>query len=50
VNEGARNQVTARRPVIYVAAPPEIDRSVSFMDDWCRPKSGSSKVVGFYTG
>ncbi|KIW66775.1 hypothetical protein PV04_06070 [Phialophora macrospora] len=43
MNEGARNQVTARRRVIYVAAPPEIDRSVNFMDDWRRPKRESSK-------
>ncbi|OCT51252.1 hypothetical protein CLCR_08432 [Cladophialophora carrionii] len=43
-NDGTRNHVTARRHVIYVAAPPEIDRSVNFMDDWRRPNIDPSMV------
>ncbi|EXJ58278.1 hypothetical protein A1O7_05703 [Cladophialophora yegresii CBS 114405] len=42
VNEGERNPITAEGHVIYVAAPPEIDRSVEFMDDWRRPNIESS--------
>ena len=36
VKLGDRNHVTARRNVVYVAAPPEIDESVKLMRGWSR--------------
>ncbi|KIX02872.1 uncharacterized protein Z518_08815 [Rhinocladiella mackenziei CBS 650.93] len=42
VNLGVRNHVTSRRNVIYVAVSPEIDPSVGYMREWCRPKVDSS--------
>ena len=44
LNLDVRNQVTTRRSVIYVAAPPEIDESVGFMESWCIPKAETIKV------
>ncbi|KAL8937244.1 MAG: hypothetical protein Q9216_004521 [Gyalolechia sp. 2 TL-2023] len=34
-----RNVVTAERNVIYVAAPPEVDSGVEFVDSWIHPKA-----------
>lgn len=47
LNEGVRNQVTARRNILYVAVPPEVDPNVAFVEAWCRPKVESS-TVGLY--
>lgn len=37
VQEKARNPVTSRRNVLYVASPPEVTVDVSPMRDWARP-------------
>ena len=40
-----RNEVTTEKNVIYVAAPPDIDPSVRFMQSWSHPQKGGRLVV-----
>ncbi|KAJ9609703.1 hypothetical protein H2200_006031 [Cladophialophora chaetospira] len=48
LNESMRNQVTSRQNIVYIAAPPEIDRSVKFMEAWSRPNMKPSTVPKRY--
>jgi len=41
-----RNEVTAERRTIYVAAPPHIGSAVSFMKAWTKPDLASGSVLG----
>ena len=48
LREKDRNDMTPKRRIIYVAAPPEVDEEVAFISNWSSPRlsSGSSGTSG----